>query len=807
MTEFLKQLFIQNAVSSVKMAVIVLLLLCLTIPVTKRYRAGWRYYSWLAVIIVFMIPFQLLGITYRANLPTVTEGAVRTSEWVSAHTPMYEVTAENPFYRDPASYDGENIARDASIPVSEPTVIYRKPVDITLILAVIWALMSLAFFTLHMRRYSIFRKLIKLNSEIVTDMDILAALDEERRRMGINAEISVRKSPFTDTPMLTGFFKPLLLLPDGGFTADELRLILRHELTHYRRHDIWYQFILLIFLSLHWFNPVAYIMSKAVEIDGETSCDEVVLDNRPYETRVFYGEMLLKFLRITNQKRSYMTTTFFGGKKGMKKRLTLIASRKSRKKGTAAMAALLAVTIGASLTAAAAQPWDEEMTKFFNNPTVELMDMIDANVSRPQARAESNGTTVEVKQTITDNHGIYVLFDVTTPEGTKISDNVRWNELHFTWSTHTGISGVTTDILSIDGNKMTMLLYGDCEGIADPVQHMHLSLSDLVIFNDAERMETDGVIKEIVAECDFDLSWETTHTPLTKTLLPDEVVTRPDGNQLKIQYIDVSPMSVFVCLEGIQVLFGVIPVVHMKDGTDYIIESVNNGKISTSFSTTRIVDGVILGRNNFGIFFDNIVDITDIESITLGDVTVPISSRLDSAIEAPKTSDWSRETVKKAISKDYIPPTVGVYDYTKNITREQFCNIAVEAMHRNGCDELIYEGPSPFTDIQSRSHIEVMYTAGLINGKSDTIFAPDDELTREEAATILYRIAEYTEKSLNGSTTYADADEIADWAKDAAGALGKAGIMSGTGGNKFSPKDSYTVEQAIVTLVRLMEYK
>lgn len=74
--------------------------------------------------------------------------------------------------------------------------------------------------------------------------------------------------------MLTGYFRPEIILPHTGYTDEELSFILRHELLHLKRNDILYQFITLIFISLHWFNPFVYLMARAIEIDGETSCDE-----------------------------------------------------------------------------------------------------------------------------------------------------------------------------------------------------------------------------------------------------------------------------------------------------------------------------------------------------------------------------------------------------------------------------------------------------------------------------------------------------------------------------------------------------
>ena len=126
--------------------------------------------------------------------------------------------------------------------------------------------------------------------------------------------------------------------------------------------------------SFPYSNPVVHIMAEAIEIDGETSCDEKTLENKPYEEKVFYGEMLLKFLKTETQKKSYMTTTFFGGKKGMKKRLTLIADKTARRKGSIAMAVVMIITVMLSISVAAMN--NEYFESVFEGDTSYLADFV-----------------------------------------------------------------------------------------------------------------------------------------------------------------------------------------------------------------------------------------------------------------------------------------------------------------------------------------------------------------------------------------------------------------------------------------------
>ena len=99
-----------------------------------------------------------------------------------------------------------------------------------------------------------------------------------------------------------------------------------------------------------------------------------------------------------------------------------------------------------------------------------------------------------------------------------------------------------------------------------------------------------------------------------------------------------------------------------------------------------------------------------------------------------------------------------------------------------------------------------LYLEGIIEGKGDKIFAPHDEITREEAATILKRIAEYTKLGYTEMYfEFDDGNQISEWASDSVQRVCNLGVMQGVGNNKFDPKGGYTVEQAITTLVRMFD--
>lgn len=166
-------------------------------------------------------------------------------------------------------------------------------------------------------------------------------------------------------------------------------------------------------------------------------------------------------------------------------------------------------------------------------------------------------------------------------------------------------------------------------------------------------------------------------------------------------------------------------------------------------------------------------------------------------------SDWAVSDVKKAEALN-ITEKGKLYRYGMSITREEFCELIY-----NYCYNVIKEidtvtGENKFTDT-TNSKIIRLNAMGIINGKSETEFSPNDLLTREEAAVILNRMVNKTVPVPVTEMYFAFDDEasISAWASDSIQIMCNMGVMNGVGDNKFAPKETYTTEQAIATIVRV----
>ena len=95
-----------------------------------------------------------------------------------------------------------------------------------------------------------------------------------------------------ETPFLLGIIKPKIYLP-AGLDDAERSYILLHEQTHIRRKDHIIKAFAFLTLSVHWFNPLAWIAFRLMTADMELSCDEKVLKEMDGDIRKPYAATLL----------------------------------------------------------------------------------------------------------------------------------------------------------------------------------------------------------------------------------------------------------------------------------------------------------------------------------------------------------------------------------------------------------------------------------------------------------------------------------------------------------------------------------
>ncbi|MFC0212447.1 WG repeat-containing protein [Paenibacillus chartarius] len=180
-------------------------------------------------------------------------------------------------------------------------------------------------------------------------------------------------------------------------------------------------------------------------------------------------------------------------------------------------------------------------------------------------------------------------------------------------------------------------------------------------------------------------------------------------------------------------------------------------------------------------------------------------------------SDWAKTEIETALSLKLIPDPLQ-FGYEINITRAEFSSLVVrliEVKTGKSISALLSE-ENKTLDLEAFSDtidptILAAYSLGIVGGKGDGIFDPKGDITRQEAAVMLARTAKVLGISnVGGNVNYADDENIASWAKDSVSLVSsikdksnQSPVMGSTGNNNFSPKDSYTKQQAFITMKRL----
>ena len=165
-------------------------------------------------------------------------------------------------------------------------------------------------------------------------------------------------------------------------------------------------------------------------------------------------------------------------------------------------------------------------------------------------------------------------------------------------------------------------------------------------------------------------------------------------------------------------------------------------------------------------------------------------------------SDWAIEQVKEAIEAGLVPELLQS-DFTQTMTRAEFTALTVALYETVTGREIT--GRRTFIDTDDVNVQKAAYI-GVTIGVGGNRFAPNAELTREQAAVMLARLAYILKQPLpEQSPTFADNAYISFWAFDDVGRVQAGGIMEGVGNNIFAPQNPYTREHSIATMLRLFE--
>lgn len=294
---------------------------CLFLPVfwavrlcRNRLSRRWQYYIWILVALRFLVPVTfpnaLAGQLFRSvelavegrtadkpadgNTADKVKGAEREAE--AEGIGEQEDAAESIGREEEGAEDAGNEIKSAEgkMPEKEEQSV---PFGILFGVFAIWMAGASGLLIHKVTVYRSYMRFLKSGNREVADLTVLNLLAEAEEALNLRRTVELYRNPMITSPIMTGFIRPAIVIPDRSMTEKELNCIFTHELIHFKYFDMFYKWLVQITICIHWFNPFAWLLGKEVNRLCELACDEKVIDALDVRERKAYGDTLLSFLK------------------------------------------------------------------------------------------------------------------------------------------------------------------------------------------------------------------------------------------------------------------------------------------------------------------------------------------------------------------------------------------------------------------------------------------------------------------------------------------------------------------------------
>lgn len=325
---------------------ILILILLLLRPLYKdRMSWHWQYYIWLLVIARLLLPLtpdaSVTGNLFRQLEMQLSQIADSDDMSGNNHAVQADDTAGGNRMTPADDAPGSNYASphdnttdaDRIVPpddTAENTAASamqanRIPEDILPALCALWLVTALLLFVRKVTVYQSFVKYVNAGSASVDDIALLERFGQIIEEQHVRGAIDLRVNSLVSSPLLIGFRHARMILPTVDLPADDFYYTVLHEMTHYRRRDMFYKWLVQLTVCLHWFNPLVYLMSREINRLCELSCDDRVISTFPDNSRKVYGDTLLNAIGTGGTyKDAAASVTLYESKELLKERLNAI---------------------------------------------------------------------------------------------------------------------------------------------------------------------------------------------------------------------------------------------------------------------------------------------------------------------------------------------------------------------------------------------------------------------------------------------------------------------------------------------------
>ncbi|WP_165921167.1 S-layer homology domain-containing protein [Paenibacillus albiflavus] len=163
---------------------------------------------------------------------------------------------------------------------------------------------------------------------------------------------------------------------------------------------------------------------------------------------------------------------------------------------------------------------------------------------------------------------------------------------------------------------------------------------------------------------------------------------------------------------------------------------------------------------------------------------------------------WASREIKIAKELELVSGYEdGTFKPNNNVTRGDFAIMIARTFNM----PMSGGSYTPFKDVNNhyaKQSIMALYNLGIISGYQDMTFKPDNKITRAEVVTILSQLINFSKVPVTSNVSFNDTNK--HWAANQIKQIANAGILSGKGDGKFAPNDNTTRAEAISLLLRTL---
>lgn len=268
-------------------------------------------------------------------------------------------------------------------------------VDLCSLSLKIWSIGAIVIFAYLL--FDMYRVKRKCRGAFCCSQDVQAVFDELKGDLlSSRSPLQLRQCYRVETPFSVGVLRPMIVLAVERYTQEELRIILLHEMTHYRQKDLVLKLVSYIMLAIHWFNPFAWVLFHQIQKWSEYACDLKV--SKYAGGNLAYFNVIMQVMEERPQK-SGLTSQLAAGQHELTERAKkLMRISKMKKKSTLSVVLALGIAFVFSSTSvyAATMESAEAYVSLEKSTAVEAMQTQSVAVTSDMAveRGDSERITV-----------------------------------------------------------------------------------------------------------------------------------------------------------------------------------------------------------------------------------------------------------------------------------------------------------------------------------------------------------------------------------------------------------------------------